>query len=86
MGFGEIIKTSRLRMGLTQEGLSRKVGCTRTTVCDWEKEKYPPTDAKNIAALEQTLGFETGYLYSILYGNPTPLRRKESSAASASIE
>lgn len=82
MGFGEIIKSARLRIGLTQESLSKKVGCTRTTVCDWEKEKYPPTDAKNIAALEQTLGLESGYLYSILYGNPTPLRRKESSAAS----
>lgn len=72
MGYGTIIREARKRVGITQEGLSIKVGCSRTTVCDWEKEKYAPTDAKNIAALETALELKSGHLYNLIYGNPSP--------------
>jgi transcriptional regulator with XRE-family HTH domain len=71
MSFGLVIRSARKNQNLTQEGLASKVGCTRTTICDWEKEKYPPTDAGNINALEIALGFEQGRLYSILYPSST---------------
>jgi len=75
MGYGEVIKEARKRCGMTQDDLSQKIGCTRTTICDWEKEKYPPTDAKNIAALEIALGFQSGELFSLIYSNPSePVR------------
>lgn len=70
MGYGVVIREARKRVGHTQETLSREVGCSRTTVCDWEKEKYPPTDGKNIAALEFALGLESGNLYKVIFGNP----------------
>lgn len=71
MGYGTVIREARKRVGITQEGLSIKVGCSRTTVCDWEKEKYAPTDAKNIAALETALELKSGHLYNLIYGNPS---------------
>lgn len=70
MGYGNVIKEARKRLGLTQNELRKKIGCARTTVCDWEKEKYAPTDGKNIAALESILGFSTGHLFSMIHGNP----------------
>ena len=81
MKFGDLIKKQR-KTGMTQGALAKKVGVSKNAILDWEKERYSPTDANNIAALESALGFESGYLYSILYGNPTPLRKKEISAAS----
>lgn len=69
--FGKAIREARNARGLSQKGLSEKVGCTKTTVCDWENEKYPPTNANNIAALETALNFESGELYRLIYGNPT---------------
>ena len=72
MNYGKYIKEARKSKGLTQSQLSIKVGCTRTTVCDWETEKYPPTDINNISALEQALGIENGFLYTLLSStNPT---------------
>lgn len=80
--FGDLIKKQRKKTGMTQGALAKKVGVSKNAILDWEKERYSPTDANNIAALESALGFKSGYLYSILYGNPTPLRKKEISAAS----
>ena len=70
--FGQVIKQARKRLGMTQDDLSKKVGCARTTVCDWENEKYLPTDAKNISALEQALELSHGKLYSLIYGHSNP--------------
>lgn len=70
--FGQVLKRARKRLGMTQWDLSKKVGCARTTVCDWENEKYLPTDAKNIAALEQALELPNGELYSLIYGHLNP--------------
>lgn len=83
MSYGEFLRNARKKTNLTQEGLAEKVGCTRTTICDWEKEKYPPTDARNIAALEDALGFESGKLYGLLYGNPPQPSGTESASPRA---
>ena len=71
MDWREAIKSAREAKGLNQEKLAQMVGCTRTTVCDWERGKYMPEKGKNIQALEMALGFANGYLYSLLYPNPT---------------
>ena len=75
--FGQVIKRARKRLGMTQGDLSKKVGCARTTICDWENEKYLPTDAKNITALEQALELPFGELYSLIYGPSNPMAPAE---------
>ena len=76
MNCGKVIRDARKNKDLTQSDLASLVGCTRTTICDWEKGKYLPTDGNNICALEEALGFKNGYLYSILFPNPTAPRRR----------
>jgi len=71
MGYGEIIRSARKRKHLTQGQLAEKICVSRSAIYAWEKEKYPPTDAKNIAALEATLGLKSGSLFSLIYSNPT---------------
>jgi len=67
ISYGTVIREARKKKGLNQRDLALLVGCTRTTVCDWETEKYAPTAAGNINAIEEALGFKHGYLYSLLY-------------------
>lgn len=71
MGYGKIIKETRIRLGLSQAKLAEHVGVTRTSIFQWEREQFPPTDANNICALEAALGFANGYLYSMIFPNPT---------------
>lgn len=40
------IKAFRKEHGLTQEALSRMVGCTSTSVCRWEKGQVPNHGAR----------------------------------------
>ena len=68
--FGDVIKTARKKRELSQEALGMKVGVTKNAIYDWEKERYLPTNAANISALERALDFESGYLYKLLYSNP----------------
>lgn len=77
MSFGEMIKSARRAKKYSQAKLGLEVGVSAAAICDWENEKYAPTDASNISALEMALGFESGSLYRHLYGNPTknPSRR-----------
>jgi len=72
MVYGEIIKNLRKKTGFTQAELAEKTGVSRSTVYDWESGKYPPTDANNIAALEDVFHLERGELYKVLQeSNPT---------------
>ena len=71
MDWKAVIKSAREARGFNQEELARLVGCARTTICDWERGKYMPEKGSNIQALEMALGLENGYLYSLLYPNPT---------------
>ena len=70
MQYGIKIRTKRKEKGLTQDELAEQVGVSRTSILQWERGKYPPRDAKNIAALEKALGFEDGELFSSIYSNP----------------
>ena len=66
------IKELRKKAGLTQGELAEKTGVSRSAVYDWESGKYPPTDANNIAALEDVFRLERGELYKVLQErNPT---------------
>ena len=66
------IKELRKKAGLTQGELAEKTGVSRSAVYDWESGKYPPTDANNIAALEDVFLLERGELYKALQErNPT---------------
>ena len=71
LGYGMIIREARRNLGLSQAKLAERVGVTRTSVFQWEREQFPPTDANNICALEAALGFANGYLYSMIFPNPT---------------
>jgi transcriptional regulator with XRE-family HTH domain len=70
MGYGEIIREKRRAMGLSQTELADAISVSRSAIYAWEKENFPPTDAKNIAALESVLGIESSNLYKIIYSNP----------------
>lgn len=71
--YSSFIKELRKKAGLTQGELAEKTGVSRSAVYDWESGKYPPTDANNIAALEDVFHLERGELYKILQErNPTP--------------
>lgn len=70
--YAEHIRQLRKEAGLTQSELAEKAGVSRTTVCDWERGAYPPTDANNIATLEDVFQLMRGELYKILQEpNPT---------------
>lgn len=71
MNFGSYIKCTRKLKGYTLESLAKKVGVSKAAISDWENEKYLPTDANNISALEIALGIPSGDIYKMLYGNPT---------------
>lgn len=66
MVYSEILRKLRQKTGFTQIELAEKTGVSRSTVYDWESCKYPPTDANNIAALEDVFRLERGELYKVL--------------------
>ncbi|EFC90403.1 transcriptional regulator, XRE family [Dethiosulfovibrio peptidovorans DSM 11002] len=66
MRYGEVIQKARKGGGFSQEELAIRVGVVRTTIGAWETEKFPPTDAKKIAALERNLNLPLGSLYRLL--------------------
>lgn len=67
--YGKIIREAREKASFTQENLAKKICVSRSAIFAWESEKFPPTDARNIAALEEALGFSTGYLYALIFRN-----------------
>jgi transcriptional regulator with XRE-family HTH domain len=77
MGYGDVIREKRKERRLSQTELAEAISVSRSAIYAWECEKFPPTDAKNIAALESVLGIESSYLYKMIYSNPTlpPLRK-----------
>lgn len=66
MKISEIIKSARKRQGLTLEALAKQVDVSKAAVSDWENDKYVPTGAKTIMALEKALKLRWGALYSTL--------------------
>lgn len=70
--FAGYIKDERKRLHLSQEELASKVGVSKMTISHWERGEFVPTNGNNISSLEIALGLDTGELYKMLYGNPTP--------------
>lgn len=58
---GEKIRALRDAAGLTQEMLAKKVGVSKNTVLNWEKNKREPRSSE-IEALSNALGVEIGDL------------------------
>lgn len=52
--FGELIKTKRRKLGLTQEQLAEKLDVTAKTVIAWEKQKVAP-HGTNLVRLNELL-------------------------------
>lgn len=52
MGLGEIIKTIRLELGLSQEGLARKLHVGFTSVNRWENNHTKPNQIARHALIE----------------------------------
>lgn len=46
MSFGEIIRSARRRLNLTQSELAAKLKCTKTAVSKWEADKSVPPLAR----------------------------------------
>jgi len=67
MGYGSEIKQKRRIKGLTQAELALKINVSRSAVYAWERGMYPPTNAKKLAALENALDLEPGYLYLLIF-------------------
>ena len=58
---GTRISALRKELNLTQEGLSVKLGCSRTTVAQWERDANP-TDLKTLEVLAKVLKTTPEYL------------------------
>lgn len=74
MTYGALIRERRKSLKLTQERLAEAVGVSKTSVVMWELEKYPPTDALNVARLEDSLKMGRGELLDLLAGGGNPTR------------
>jgi SOS-response transcriptional repressor LexA len=58
---GQEIRRLRKEKGWTQQDLARKVGVAKTTVLDWEKERYSP-EGQNVINLARALGVSVSYI------------------------
>lgn len=88
MKFGDFLKSTRKEKGFTLDSLACKVGVSKSAISDWENEKYTPTDANNISALESALELQNGDIYKMLYGNPTkplPAQASEQGSEKAAV-
>ena len=70
MSYGDIIRDCRKKANLSQIELAEKISVSRSAIYAWENEKFPPSDAKNIAALESVLRMDSGTLYKMIYTSP----------------
>ena len=58
---GEEIRRLRKEKKWTQQDLANEVGVAKTTVLDWEKNRYSP-EGKNVNNLARALGVSIAYL------------------------
>ena len=55
--FGEIMRSERVKKGITQAELARKIGFTRESVCYWENG-HKKISLENADKLANALGIE----------------------------
>jgi len=63
MEIGKIIKSQRIKCGMTQEALAEKLSVSRTAVAKWEQGYSVPT-SKHIAELSAILNIGIARLYN----------------------
>lgn len=78
MNIGELIRNIRLNKGLTQEVLAEKAELSRNTIVNFENKKRVPR-VDDLGKIAKALDVEVSIFFQ---ENPTPLRKKEISAAS----
>lgn len=61
MSLNERIKQARIRAGLTQEQLGKKIGVAKTTVSGYEKKREP--DSATLGALMDALKVDANFLF-----------------------
>ena len=61
MKIGEKIRSLRKQKNWTQQQLADSVGVAKTTVLDWEKNRYSP-EGKNLINVAESLGTTVSYL------------------------
>lgn len=62
MSIGERIRDARIRLDLTQEELSKKVGVTKSAIANYENGVSTPK-IETLYALMEALGVDANYLY-----------------------
>lgn len=53
--FGQVLRTSRLRAGLSQQELAEKIGTSRNTISAWEFGKFWPSERKEVLRIGEEL-------------------------------
>ena len=62
MNVGELIKSSRLEKGMTQEELAEKVGVKKSAVAKWENGRVSEIKRSNLKNLADALGLDPNQL------------------------
>ena len=81
---GEEIRRLRKEKKWTQQDLANEVGVAKTTVLDWEKNRYSP-EGKNVNNLARALNVSIAYLMGET-DEPRPRTREESFEIQAPVE
>jgi transcriptional regulator with XRE-family HTH domain len=76
--FARLLQQYRKDAGLTQVQLAKKLNRSRTTISDWENEKYLPEERQDILSLEDILGLLPSQLDSLLLAAQKPLKYQTS--------
>jgi len=67
---GEIIKTERIKKGMTQEELAEKVGVKKSAVAKWENGRVSEIKRSNLKMLSEALGINPNQLLGDIERDP----------------
>lgn len=70
MEIGEIIKTERIKKGMTQEELAEKVGVKKSAVAKWENGRVSEIKRSNLKMLSEALGIDPNQLLGDIENDP----------------
>jgi len=70
MDIGAIIKTERIKKGMTQEELAEKVGVKKSAVAKWENGRVSEIKRSNLKMLSEALGVDPNQLLGDIEHDP----------------
>ena len=70
MNIGDLIKTERLRKGMTQDELAEKVGVKKSAVAKWENGRVSEIKRSNLKNLADALGLNPNTLLGDIESDP----------------